>query len=113
MAEFLNLEYETRSINQFDGIVLSPAYQGKTIGFRPEDAALAKQGQGVLRGRIEAVTPLPLKQKTVLTIRGRHTSFQLYTNQPCQVGDEAEFAIRRFHVFDGKTGKRVATSEAG
>jgi ABC-type sugar transport system ATPase subunit len=112
VAEFLNLEYETRSINQCDGILLSPAYRGKTIGFRPEDAALAENGEGLVRGRVKDVTALPLKHKSVLTVEARGIDFQLYITQPCEVGDKVEFAIRRFHIFDGKTGKRVATSQA-
>lgn len=111
VAEFLNLDYETCAINLVDGIVFSPAYQGKVIGFRPEDAALSENGEGFISGRIVNITPMPLKRRSVLTVQARHTDFQLYTDQPCQEGDKVTLTLRRFHIFDAKTGKRMATSE--
>ena len=111
VAEFLNLDYETRAINQCDGEVISSAYQGKIVGFRPEDAVITGQEVSAVRARIVDVIELPLKNKSVLTVQSRGFDFQLYSNQTHQEGDAVEIKLRRFHVFDPKTGERIASPQ--
>ncbi|MBN2045595.1 MAG: ABC transporter ATP-binding protein, partial [Anaerolineales bacterium] len=111
VAEFLNLDYETRSINLCDGYLVNPAYREKIIGFRPEDAVLARQGEGAIRGRIVDVTPLPFKNKAVVTVESKGNDFQIYSKQPCQAGDQAEVQLHRMHLFDQKSGERIASPQ--
>jgi ABC-type sugar transport system ATPase subunit len=111
VAEFLNLDYETRSINVCDGEVVSSAYRGKTIGFRPEDASLTDPESGTIRGRIADVTRLPLKDKSVVTVETKGNDFQLFSNEPLQVGDVVGIFLRQMHLFDQKTGQRVASPQ--
>jgi ABC-type sugar transport system ATPase subunit len=111
VAEFLNLDYETRALNQCEGEVISAAYQGKLIGFRPEDAVIAGQEEGTFRARIVDVIALPLKNKSVLTVQLRGADFQLYSDQTHQEGEAVEIRLRRFHVFDPKTGDRIASPQ--
>jgi ABC-type sugar transport system ATPase subunit len=111
VAEFLNLDYETRAINLCEGSVVSPAYRGKTIGFRPEDAAIIGREKGAIRGRIADVTPLPLKGKSVVTIESKGVDFQLYSKQTLQVGEDVAVLLRTMHLFDQKSGERIASQQ--
>ncbi|MEJ2756842.1 MAG: ABC transporter ATP-binding protein [Anaerolineales bacterium] len=111
VAEFLNLDYETRAINLIEGSEISLSYRGKRVGFRPEDAEVAAEGQGVLHGRIIDVTELPLKKKSVLTVQLRDGDIQLYSDQPCREGDQIGIQVHLLHIFDPTNGERVASRE--
>jgi ABC-type sugar transport system ATPase subunit len=111
VAEFLNLDYETRAINLCDGSVVSSAYRGKTIGFRPEDAAITRRDKGAIRGRIADVTPLPLKGKSVVTVESKGFDFQLYSKETPPVGEDVDVLLRTMHLFDQKSGKRIASQQ--
>lgn len=113
VAEFLNLDYETRAINLCEGSEIGLSYQGMQVGFRPEDAEMVSEGEGMLRGRIIDVTELPLKKKSVLTVRLRNGDIQMYSDQPCREGDQIDIQIRLLHIFDGTSGERVASREEG
>jgi hypothetical protein len=54
---------------------------------------------------------MPLKNKSVLTVQSRGADFQLYSNQTHQEGEAVEIRLRRFHVFDPKTGERIASPQ--
>ncbi len=110
VAEFLNLDYETRAINLCDGAVISPAYRERVVGFRPEDADITTEGNGAIRGRIVDVTQLPLKGKSVVTIEIQSGSISscILKIRP-RWGTQVEIFLRRMHLFDQKTGERLAS----
>ena len=111
VAEFLNLDFETRAINLCDGQIISPAYRGRTVGFRPEDAEIAAEGEGAFRARVIDATELPLKGKAVLTIEAKGADFQIYSDEPVQEGETIEVRLRRMQLFDPQTGETIASPQ--
>lgn len=112
VAEFLNLEVDTPSINLIAGEVLSSRFKGQIVGFRPEQVVLADgHEEFMIEGSINHVTPLPLKGIHIFSMQsGAHEIVgRLVASVKLSAGATVRIAVQEFHVFDRQTGRRVSS----
>lgn len=107
VAEFLNLAYETSAINICPGDIFGPAYAGRVVGFRPEDAVVAPGAEGMLAGRVIDAVEFPLKKMVVLTVGVASGDVQLYADRMFSEGEKITLKVNRMHVFDPESGERL------
>ncbi|MBN2442067.1 MAG: ABC transporter ATP-binding protein [Spirochaetales bacterium] len=111
VAEFLNPVPETPAINTLESEMFPGAGEGKLIGVRPEDMALAGDSSQVLMisGVITEVRHLPIQRATILCVSaGEH---DIYAHLPLDEGivenKTVTLYFTKYHVFDKESGKRI------
>jgi ABC-type sugar transport system ATPase subunit len=99
----LNIDPATVSINLVDGEIIDPALEGKIVGIRPENMAIAPSASHHgLEGEVIRVSDDPLEDRLVIHVRLGSAELQISTRDGSHVrpGDEVEIEVRRMHVFD-------------
>ena len=106
----LSIDLEQRSAAVPDGIEV-------TVGARPHDVDLVPHGQGDGTGRVEVVEPVG--STTVVHLRVDGSPDELLrtivpADTPIAVDQEAGFRLRRnrLHLFDARSGQRLAADSA-
>jgi multiple sugar transport system ATP-binding protein len=110
VAEFLNPDVTTPSINLIDGRHLSPGLSDMMIGVRPEDVEVTgEQREGCIRGTLTKRTKIPVRQTTVLNLRvGENVVVAQIPGEerwPTNAGVWLHF--KKYHIFEKDSGLRV------
>jgi multiple sugar transport system ATP-binding protein len=112
VADFLNVSVDTPAINFIDGASVSSEWQGRTLGFRPEDVELgADDSPPAWRVTVTSVYSTPMNRSVVLTaqLHGQDVYLRLPADGPIEVGREIGLQVQRMHVFDSQSGRRIDT----
>ena len=112
VADFLNFSVDTPAINFLDGATVSEAWAGRTLGIRPEDVALGRDGAPpAWTARVTSVRDMPINRSVVLTARlhGQELYLRLPPDRPIEVGQEVGLEVQRLHVFDSSSKLRIDT----
>lgn len=108
VAEFLNLEIETPSMNFIDGSTINPLFNGTVVGVRPADVDL--KGTGLrLRGVITDIRHVGIRGISIFRVKlGREEIFgRIPLNRRLMAKSRVNVRLKRFHVFDDKSGERI------
>lgn len=108
VAEFLNLEIETPSMNFIDGSTINPLFNGTVVGVRPADVDL--KGTGLrLPGVITDVRHMGIRGISIFRVKlGREEIFgRIPLNRRLMSKSRVNVRLKRFHVFDRNSGERI------
>ncbi len=111
-AQFLNPRQETSALNLVDGRMMGDDYEGLDCGFRSEDAVFS--GSGKIKGTLFGTRILPFSENRVAEIDTEcgHCNV-IYSGDPgIKDGEPCAIDVRKFHVFNKKTGLRIDTVTA-
>jgi len=110
IASFFNPDPVTPSINVLEGTVVSPAFVGKLVGVRPEDATIASGGHGI-DAIVRDIWRIPAQPGMVATAAIGEDEFHARLPQADSptIGDEVRLRFERLHLFDPDSGVRLAT----
>lgn len=112
VAEFLNIDPATVSINLLDGTDLREDLRDKVVGVRPEDVVTTSAPfTDSLEGTVTAVTDDPLEDRIVVHVDVNHTEIQISSRDGAVLapGTAVGLEFERFHVFDRESGVRETT----
>ncbi len=107
VAEFLNIDQETPSLNLISGELVAPDLAGKIIGIRPEDIFPCEAG---ITGMITNLRRHPINRDLIATVAvdNREWGLRLAPVFPAELGMNIRLCFERFHVFNPGTGKRIS-----
>ena len=115
VAEFLNPDTHTPPLNLIESRYLPNERSDVQIGVRPEDIEVSAELQdNRIIATVKDKLNLPMLNSTVLTLRVGEdlivASVPIATR--ISLNDSVALKFRKYHVFDGKTGRRVRTNPA-
>jgi multiple sugar transport system ATP-binding protein len=110
VAQFLNPESSTPSINLIDGRYLSPAVPDMTVGVRPEEIELSTEAnEQSLAGSIVSRMHLPMKLGTIFNVRVGES--EVVVRVPgtlvLALGSQVWLSFKQYHLFAKDSGLRV------
>ncbi|NIS81562.1 MAG: ATP-binding cassette domain-containing protein [Anaerolineales bacterium] len=112
VAEFLNLDVHTPSINLLDGRLVSERFRDYTLGIRPESVSVSDATDTIsIEGVVVNVTPIPLKGITIVNLKVDDTEFVacVESTSSFAIGSKIVLGFDECHLFDRITGKRAST----
>ena len=110
VAEFMNLEADTPAINWISGKYISPQYEGRKIGVRPEEIEIFPDEQpGSFLARVTDRLDIPIKKVTILDLNfyENFVSVSLPLDHPAAREKKVWLRVKSFHVFDKENGSRL------
>jgi ABC-type sugar transport system ATPase subunit len=111
VADFLNPDPLTPSLNFVDGGLVSGRFAGMRVGVRPEDAAVALEREGIgVEASVVDSRPLPSKTGALVQALAGDSIFYVYATEPdVRWANRVWLRFDRFHLFDGATGECLET----
>jgi ABC-type sugar transport system ATPase subunit len=108
VAEFLNFDQETPSINLISGESVAPEFAGKLVGVRPEDITVCQSG--VVAATITDLRRHPLSREllTTLAVGGYEWGVSLPADSDAEPGQVLPLCFDRYHLFNPDTGQCLA-----
>ena len=110
VAQFLNPEASTPSINLIDGSRLSPSVPDMIVGVRPEEIDLSLEPrEGGLVGSIASRMHLPMKLGTILNVRvgENEVVVRMPGERTLALDAQVWLNLKQYHLFAKDTGLRV------
>jgi multiple sugar transport system ATP-binding protein len=110
VAEFINPDSDTLSINLIDGTSVSDKFQDLLIGIRPGDFGIVSEKKEFsIKVKVIDIWEMPVKKQAVLDVQAGDT--MIFVNGRLNTGlkksQDVYLVPEKYFLFDKKSGKRI------